>query len=210
MSKHDDNFKNVGHGLPPVRKSTQGFNFVMLFILVGIALAFAIYTFSSVIFETGSQLKKSGLGYIPSQALMNGILALAVGSVQAWIFKSRIKSRIPLFVGFAALGGVIGGLFGGILINSGINTPFIIGAINGGIAGATSSTIQNRIMGNSRYGTNWLTYSSISWLIVFAIGWAIGWEPSTSNLALASVFMLIGSGIGLWIFLNNTPQIEFD
>lgn len=210
MSRYDDEFKKVKKGLP--EENTQqkvSIKYLLIFTIVGVVFALVILLFQDTISSLGNRLSQSG-NNIPEQVIINGILALFVGSVQAWIFKDRIISRTQLFIAFSIVGGVIAGLVGGLLINAGINIPILIGMINGAIAGGISSGGQNRVMQNQKYGLRWLFFSIGSWAAIFSIGWIIGWKPeSGTDLALAAIFLMIASGISLAIFLNNTPQIEF-
>lgn len=210
MSRYDDEFKKVKKGLP--EENTQqkvSIKYLLIFTIVGVVFALVILLFQDTISSLGNRLSQSG-NNIPEQVIINGILALFVGSVQAWIFKDRIISRTQLFIAFSIVGGVIAGLVGGLLINAGINIPILIGMINGAIAGGISSGGQNRVMQNQKYGLRWLFFSIVSWAAIFSIGWIIGWKPeSGTDLALAAIFLMIASGISLAIFLNNTPQIEF-
>ncbi len=210
MTKDHDEFR-VKSGLPDEKRPQKTkFSFVGLFITVGIVFGFMILLFDSASADAALKLRSLGAGSVPEQALMNGVLALLVGSIQAWIFRTRIKTRIPLFIALAVLGGLAGGLVGGLLINAGVNQPWLIGAFNGGIAGAASSIAQNGIMGDNKYSGKWLSYGIISWLIIFAIGWTIGWQPENiMPLAIAGAFLVISSGVGLAIFLGLVPQIEF-
>ncbi len=211
MSNYSSKPSGMKDGLPPPRKAAASFNFLLLFIVVAIIFAVAIVILQSFIVESGAALQQSGLNRIPEQTIMSGILAMLVGSVQAWILRSKIMSRIPLFVAFALLGGLVGGFFGGLVVNIGAQSPWLIGAIIGGISGVTSSLLQNSVMRNRRYSSRWLLYSTITWLVLFSIGWAIGWKPQDAvALALAAVLMIVGSGVGLALFLKQTPEIEFD
>jgi hypothetical protein len=210
MSNFDDEFKNVKKGLPEEKTPQKtGVNYVSLFTIVGILFALAIILFQDVIFYQGEKIDESG-NFILEQIILNGILAMLVGSVQAWMFKARIKSRIYMFVAFSIVGGVAAGFIGGFLINSGFLNPFIIGMISGAVIGGISSVGQNMVMNNTKHGVKWLQYSVISWAIIFSIGWTIGWQPkSAAELALAVIFLMVASGISLVVFLNNTPEIEF-
>jgi len=65
-------------------------------------------------------------------------------------------------------------------------------------------------MSNKKYGMRWFFYNSVSWAIIFAIGWLIGWSPmNTTLIALAGGFLMVATGISLVVFLRQTPQIEF-
>jgi hypothetical protein len=135
---------------------------------------------------------------------------LLIGSLQAWIFKAKIKSRLYVFISFSLLGGLIGGLIGGALFNSGLRISILIGGVNGVLAGGISSFAQNRLMGNKKYGVRWFLFNAVSWAIIFSIAWTIGWNPYNLILtALAGGFLIIASGISLVVFLRKTPQIEF-
>jgi hypothetical protein len=206
MSDYDDEFKDVKKGLPSENTAQKSsIKFIVLFTIVGIIIAAIVLWLDEEDIEIFSQS-----GHILKQVLMTGILSLLMGSLQAWIFKSKIKSRLFIFIAFSALGGIVGGFIGGILRNSELNAPIIIGAINGFLAGGLSSLIQNKLMGNEKYGLRWFLYNSISWAAIFSIAWFIGWEPDNSiNVAIAGAFFMITSGISLVVFLKRTPQIEF-
>lgn len=209
MSRYDDEFNKVKKGLPEENTQQKArLNYLLIFTIVGVVFALVILIFQDTISTVGINLSQNGR--VPEQIIINGILALLVGSIQAWIFKARIKARGYIFVGFSLMGGVIAGLIGGLLINSGVNEPIVIGLVTGAIAGGFSSLSQNKVMGNNKYGTNWFIYSAISWAIIFAIGWTIGWNTADAiKLATSGGFLVIASGVSLAIFLNNTPQIEF-
>lgn len=206
---NNDEFKTVRKGLPSESTTQQAkFNFLGLFIVVGIVLGIFVLLFGDTINSIGSQLLQ--VGYTGVEASCGAILSLLVGAIQASIFKARIKSRSNLFVIFAVLGGLAGGLLGGILRDTGINSSIIIGAIVGGVAGGLSSLLQNGIMHNSKYSSKWFVFSLISWAIIYGIGWTISWGiGGTIGLASAAVFLMVGSGIALVSFLSQNPQIEF-
>ena len=210
MSNYKDEFKDVKKGLPAENaKQKASINFVLLFTIVGVAFGLAILLFQNNIISVGIVISQSG-NNVPAQVIVNGILAFLVGSVQAWIFKARIKSRTHIFIAFAIVGGIIAGLVGGLLMNAGLLAPLAIGMIDGALAGGISSSGQNRVMRNKKYGSKWLLYSILSWAAIYSISWVIGWEPEGgTQMALAVVFLMIASGISLAIFLNSTPEIEF-
>lgn len=209
MSKYDDEFKDVKKGVPPTNDNQKSsVNFVMAFTVVGILFGVLILLFQNTIQSEGERLAQ--YGYVPESMVVNIILALLVGSVQAWIFKARIKSRVHIFIVFSAIGGIVAGILSGIMMNLGILIPFIIGGFNGMIAGGISSLNQNKVMKNEKHGASWFLYSLISWTVIFSIGWPIGWRAESGiALALAIVFIMVASGISLALFLNKTPQIEF-
>ena len=207
MSNNDDEFKDVQMGLPSdntVQKSS--IKFILIFVAGGLIIALLVFLLGDYF-----RGKFAGDDYIPQQISMNGLISLVIGSLQAWIFKARIKSRVGVFIGFSLLGGVIGGVLSGSLINSGIRTALIIGATNGMLAGGISSFAQNKLMGNKKYETLWFLYNLIAWTIIYSIAWMAAWSPDTNNfiLALAGGFVIIASGISLVLFLRQTPQIEF-
>lgn len=202
MPKYDDKAQD---GLPP--EDTQqkaSYSFIGLFAVVGVLLAILILLFQNL----GEEL--SWLGIVPTQVVINCLVAGLIGGLQAWIFRDHIKSRLVLFIGFSLLGGLVAGLIGGSLISGGIREPLIIGFISGAITGGISSSSQNRVMKNTRYAQQWFFYNLVSWAVIFSIGWFIGWSPyNFVALAFAAVFLLIATGIGLVVFLNRIPQIEF-
>lgn len=210
MPKYDDEFKDVKKGLPAENTPQKSsFNFVLLFAVVGVIFGFLVLLFQDSIFSQGAQLAQTGSN-LPEQILINSILALLVGSVQAWVFKGKVKSRIPMFIAFSIVGGLVAGICGGLIIDGGLHSPFIVGLVSGAIAGGLSSSGQNSVMRNSKYGSKWFIYSIFSWSIIFAITWVIGWLPDTgTDMAVASLFLMIASGVGLAVFLNQVPQIEF-
>jgi hypothetical protein len=205
MSIEDDEFKDVQKGLPAENTAqTSTIKFLLIFLVSGIIIAFVVSQFADTL---GGFI---GSGAILPQILMTGSVALLLGALQAWIFKSRIKSRLHIFILVSLLGGLVGGLVGGLLLASGLNISFFIGAINGLLAGGISSLAQNRLMGNKNMGLRWFQYNAISWAIIFAIAWVIGWSPlNTTLVALAGGFLMAASGISLVAFLRRTPQIEF-
>jgi len=208
MSNNDDDeFKDVQMGLPSNNTAQRSsIKFILIFLVGGI-----IITLLVVFLGDSLRALFSNDNYIPQQMSMNGAISLIIGSLQAWIFKAKIKSRVGVFIGFSLLGGIAGGLLSGALINSGIRTSVIIGAINGILAGGISSFAQNRLMGNKKYGSRWFFYNLISWAVIYSIAWAVAWRPDTDNLILALTggFIIIASGISLVVFLRQTPQIEF-
>ena len=206
MSKNDDDeFNDVVKGLPSEDTAQKSsIKFMLVFVIGGIII-------TMIIFQIGNSLLYlfPQENFIPPQILMNGSISLLIGSLQAWIFKSKIKSRIRTFIAFSLLGGVIGGFLGGLFMNGGMREPFTIGAINGLLAGGISSLAQNRLMGNKKYGARWFFYNAVSWAVIYSIAWRLAWDPNTITLALAGGFLMIASGISLVIFLRKTPQIEF-
>ena len=95
-------------------------------------------------------------------------------------------------------------------MNFGLRIPIIIGALNGFLAGGIGSMIQNKLMGNLKYGSSWFLYNSASWAAIFAIAWTIAWQPDNFvKVAIAGAFIMIASGISLVMFLKKNPQIEF-
>ena len=204
MSDEEDEFKDVKKGLPPETTAQRAsFKYVSLFTLAGVIIAVAIL-------GVGQLVAGSLGGHLPAQIFITGMLALLVGSLQAMIFRSKIRSRLPTFIAFSLIGGIAGGFVGGFLMERGPVLSLVVGALNGFLAGAISSLAQNRLMGNIKYGGRWFLYNAISWAIIFAIGWRIGWQQGNfTNVAIAGAFIMIASGIGLVLFLRETPQIEF-
>ena len=205
MPIDDDEFKDVESGLPAENTAQKSsIKFLLIFLVGGILISFVIAQFADT-FEG-----VMGTGRIVPQILMTGVVALLLGSLQAWVFRSKIKSRLSVFIFVSLLGGLIGGLVGGLLLDSGLEVPLIIGAINGLLAGGIGSLAQNKLMSNKKYGLRWFFYNSLSWAIIFAIGWLIGWSPmNTTLIALAGGFLMVATGISLVVFLRQTPQIEF-
>jgi hypothetical protein len=205
MSNHDDEFNDVENGLPAENTAQKSsIKFLLIFLIGGMIITFVVSQFADALANL------MGSGRIIPQILMTGSVSLLLGGLQAWVFKSKIRSRLNVFVAVSLLGGVLGGLVGGLLLNSGLEVPIIIGAVNGALAGGISSWAQNRLMGNQKYGSSWLLYNSVSWAIIFAIAWLIGWSPmNTTLIALAGGFLMVASGISLVAFLRNNPQIEF-
>ena len=211
MSSHDDDeFKDVIKGLPSndtAQKSS--IKFASIFLVGAVIITVLIILFGEEYMDMFDADNS-----IPPQIIMNGSISLLIASLQAWIFKSKLKSRIA-FVAFALLGGVIGGIAGGYFINRdfliGNDTmrSLTVGAINGALAGGLSSLAQNKVMGNRENGIRWFLYNLISWTVIDMIAWRIAWIPNIQTLALAGGFILAVSGMGLVIFLRKTPQIEF-
>lgn len=205
MPTDDNEFKDVETGLPAENAAQKSsIKFLLIFLIGGILIAFVISQFGDA-FEG-----VMGSGRIVPQILMTGAVSLLLGSLQAWVFRSKIKSRLPLFIFVSLLGGLIGGFVGGLVFDSGLEVSVIIGAINGFLAGGISSLAQNKLMSNKKYGLRWFLYNSLSWAFIFAIGWLIGWSPmNTTRIALAGGFLMVATGISLVVFLRQTPQIEF-
>ena len=205
MPTDDDEFKDVETGLPAENTAQKSsIKFLLVFLIGGILIAFVISQFG------GAFGGVMGSGRIMPQILMTGAVSLLLGSLQAWVFRAKIKSRLSIFILVSLFGGLIGGLAGGLLLDSGLEIPLIIGAINGLLAGGISSLAQNKLMSNKKYGMRWFLYNSISWALIFAIGWLIGWSPmNTTLIALAAGFLMVATGISLVVFLRQTPQIEF-
>jgi F0F1-type ATP synthase assembly protein I len=208
---------------PPPAKSTKG-KYLPIFILVGIFIFFLIISFGDTIDNWGHQLYNlSGSAF--TQAASCSVLALLVGSVQAWVFRDHLglSRRFP-FILAAIIGGVVGGAIGGVTIDATKITTatlngLLIGLLIGLSAGMISSLIQNSFM-STRGQSNksikkknqnlWIIYSLLSWAIVWGVGWAISWSftTRTMGIAIAACFMMVASGIALNFFLNKST-IEF-
>lgn len=211
MSKYDDDeFKNIKTGVPSGNATQKAsVSFLTIFTVVGVIFAVVILIFQDSIISIGFSMSSQN-GQVLKQIIINSVIALLIGSIQAWIFKARIAARVNIFIGFSLLGGVIAGLIGGLLIDAGVTNSFVVGAITGALVGGISSLTQNGVMGNKKYGTQWFIYSTTSWAVIFSIGWTIGWDSySALSIASAAGFLLIASGVSLVIFLNIAPQIEF-
>jgi hypothetical protein len=207
-SNEDDEFKDVIKGLP-TENTAQRSSIQFAFSFLGAALLLVVLVLA---FGGLAQNQLQGMNtYVPQQMLINGLLSLLLGSMQAGVFRSKIRSRPIVFVIFSLAGGLAGGFVGGMLINSGINNqPALIGVINGAISGGTSSLVQNGMMGNKKYGGRWFLYNLFSWPLIFAVAWSIAWQSQEFLvLAMAGAFVVIASGIGLTLFLRRSPQIEF-
>lgn len=209
MSIEDDEFKDVQKGLPAENTAQKSsVKFLVIFLVSAVIIFLIVLQLGSTITSILEEI--SEFGKIPGQILLNGSISVLLGIIQALIFRSKIKSRLHVFVAFSLLGGVVGGCVGGLLLNSGLSVQPIIGAVNGLLAGGISSLAQNRLMGNKKHGQRWFLYNSISWALIFAIAWAIGSDPNNLPLvALAGAFLMVASGISLVAFLRRTPQIEF-
>jgi hypothetical protein len=205
MLNDDDEFKDVEKGLPIANMAQKSsVKFLLIFLIGGIIITFFISQFAGMLEGL------MGSGRIVPQILMTGSISLLLGSLQAWVFKSKIRSRLNVFIAVSLLGGAVGGLVGGLLLDSGLEVPIMIGAVNGLLAGGISSLAQNKLMSNKKYGLRWFLYNSVSWAFIFAIAWLIGWSPmNTTLIALAGGFLMVASGISLVTFLRKTPQIEF-
>ena len=209
MSMDDDDFGDVQKGLPAedtAQKSSM--KFLVIFLVSAVIIILVVLQLGNTI--GGFMDQFSGLGKVPGQMLLNGSVSLLLGVIQALIFRSKIRSRLSLFIFFSLLGGIVGGVLGGLLLNAGLYVQPIIGAVNGLLAGGISSLAQNRLMSNKEYGFRWFSYNAISWAVIFAIAWAIGSDPTNLALvAVAGAFLMVASGISLVAFLRRTPQIEF-
>ena len=108
MPIDDDEFKDVESGLPTENTAQKSsIKFLLIFLVGGILISFVISQFADT-FEG-----VMGTGRIVPQILITGVVALLLGSLQAWVFRSKIKSRLSIFIFVSLLGGVIGGLVGG-------------------------------------------------------------------------------------------------
>ena len=204
----DDEFKDVIKGLPAENTAQRAsVRFTISFIGAALLLVVLVMAFGGL---AQSQLQEMN-SFVPQQMLINGLLSLLLGSMQAGVFRAKIRSRPIVFVIFSLAGGLAGGFVGGLLINSGINDqPALIGVINGAISGGLSSLIQNGMMGNKKYGGRWFLYNLLSWPLIFAVAWSLAWQTGQFVLlAMAGAFVVIVSGIGLALFLRRSPQIEF-
>jgi hypothetical protein len=209
MSNEDDEFKDVEKGLPSENTAQKSsIKFLLIFLVSAVIIILIVLQLGNTIGEFIEGF--SEFGKIPGQIVLNGSISLLLGIIQALIFRSKIKSRLYVFIAVSLLGGVVGGFVGGLLLNSGLYVQPIIGAVNGLLAGGISSLAQNRLMSNKKYGWRWFLYNSISWALIFAIAWAIGSDPNNLPLvALAGGFLIVACGISLVLFLRKTPQIEF-
>lgn len=204
MNTSDDEFQDVKTGLPSEGTANRAsVKYITIYIVVGVLLAILVIGF-------GYEISEALGSFLIAQIVITGFLALLVGSLQAMIFRSKIKSRLQVFVLFSLLGGVVGGIIGGLMSGNVTNSGTVIGAVIGLLAGGISSLAQNKLMGNAKFGTRWFLYNAISWSVIFAIAWSIGWqEDAWANVAIAAAFIMIASGIGLVVFLRTTPQVEF-
>lgn len=212
MSDHEDDFKDVEQGLPSTDTAQKSsIKILAMFLAGGVIIALIVFQLGDSIAEFMED--SFGSSFIPAQVLMTGLASLFLGSLQAWIFRSKIKARLPAFIGFSLLGGVAGGLVGGTLMNAGFTDSAtfgaIIGAVNGLLAGGISSSIQNRLMGTKKYGWRWFLYNTISWALIFAVAWYVAWVPNPVTTAVAGGLLVVASGVSLTVFLRKTPQIEF-
>src|SRR4030095_15986104 len=146
MLNDDDEFKDVEKGLPAANMAQKSsVKFLLIFLIGGIIITFFISQFA------GMLERLMGSGRIVPQILMTGSISLILGSLQAWVFKSKIRSRLNVFIAVSLLGGAVGGLVGGLLLDSGLEVPIIIGAVNGLLAGGISSLAQNKLMSSKKY-----------------------------------------------------------
>jgi hypothetical protein len=204
----NDEFKKVKKGLPEENTSQKAkTNFITIFIVVGLLFAAVVLIFREPIQEANQSMGRF------TQQIVNGIVfSLLVGSIQAWIFKAHVRSRINLFLVNTAIGGLAGGFVGGIFLYF-TTSPWVIGGIIGLVGGFISSLLQNQIMHNSKYGSKWTAFNALTWMVIYSVTWAISWELGQVNqiagMVLAVIFLMIASGIALVVFLNNNPQIEF-
>lgn len=209
MSIDDDEFKDVEKGLPAENTAQKSsIKFLVIFLASAVIIFLIVLQLGNTIGEFMEGF--SEFGKIPGQIVLNGSISLLLGIIQALIFRSKIKSRLYVFIVVSLLGGAVGGLIGGLLLNSGFELQPIVGAVNGVLAGGINSLAQNRLMGNKKYSWRWFLYNSISWAIIFAVAWAIGSDPANLPMvALAGGFLMVASGISLVLFLRMNPQIEF-
>jgi len=204
---------------PPPKNTRTGktAQYIGVFVVIGIVLYALVIGFQDTLKNIGGGLF-SVAGFVLPQILSWAIFAGLVGAIQAWVLREHLESRnLPRFIGFAVLGGVAGGFVAGIAMNIehfayGDNL-FIPGLLTGGlvgaIAGAVSSAGQNTLMSSASRKGQWMTYSIVSWLLIWGLGWAISWGiGGIPGSGFGSVLMMIASGIALSVFLSKTA-IEF-
>lgn len=183
----------------------------MIFAGLGIVLLLLILISGNSITQIAYQLVPQS-GMIIPHAISNGLLALLVGSVQAWIYRNNMRrSRVLQYILASVMGGVVGGIVAGGAANLGIvKDSLSTGALIGVLAGTISSLWQNVFMRSSSLRIKWLLFSMITWTIIWAIGMTISWSlGSTISMAVAGAFIMIGSGAALSLFLYKSPEIEF-
>src|SRR5262245_21472400 len=104
MSTEDDEFKDVEKGLQAENTAQRSsVTFMLIFMVGGVIITFVISRFA----ETLGGLM--GSGRVMPQILMTGATSLLLGGLQAWVFKSKIRSRVNVFIAVSLLGGVVGG-----------------------------------------------------------------------------------------------------
>lgn len=200
----------VIRGLPVPVKKHRILQYLKYFVLGGILLAILILLFRDVLASVSIQLRQEG-NYVILQVLVGGIISMLVAAIQVGVFKQRIKSRQPLFVGLAGLGGALGGGVAGWLLNSFmLSDAFSVGAIVGGLAGLIAGYTQNMLMSRERNTSAWIVYNAVSSAIIYAVGWQVGWGNDSGKFAAAAFLVMFGAGIALVIYLNNFQRdLEF-
>lgn len=212
MSPQSKRTFNVVKGPPSQSTSRQvGIRrYVTYFSIAGIILALSIKAFEDTIASLSAGLTGSQ-NYTYPQVIMGSVVTMIVSIIQVGVFRDRIKSRQLLFIILAGFGGAIGGFVVGSLIMSDLLLDgFAVGALLGGIAGLVSSSVQVKLMNQSRKISSWVTYNSLSWAVVYAIGWQIGWKENINAFAFGALFIMVGAGIALAMYLNYFQQdLEF-
>jgi hypothetical protein len=144
------------------------------------------------------------LGYSGQQSLGAGIIAALVATVQAWIFRQRLrKSKRWKFIAGAFAGGMAAGLVVGSIFPNGYAQVMLQGGLVGGIAGILSSLAQNTLLRHRESAMKWLLWNTASWCLIWAFAWNI------TSIAITIGVIVATTGIALALFLARSPEIEF-
>jgi hypothetical protein len=194
-----------------VTKTHQLRTFVVLSIGVAVAALLLILAFGNLLYSLGMRLVLS-LGEAGRQAIVSGILAMLVGSVEVWVFRQRIQTPRQRFwfIVAAMFGGIFGGGVAGGLVGANVWPLWAMGSMSGWIAGGIAGLWQNKLMRTHGAEKKWFLWNLSSWAIIWFLGWWISWGvPGIGGTALGTAFILIISGAMLAYFLNLSPEIEF-
>lgn len=151
-----------------------------------------------------------------SQTISGAGLSVAIGLLQTWLFRKRVrKQKRVLFILASLAGGIVGGLVGGLLLANQIVINSILGGLIGAVAGGITAGGQNLLMRSQSTAKGWFFWNVTSWGVVWSIGWTISWATYLAGLganaatAVASLAIMILTGISLSVFLHFSPDIEF-
>lgn len=246
-----DEFLYVHNGLPPENARKHSLIlFLVLFIGVAIFLSMLVLFFGfldeifakqSVGINIPDNLRELFLliFIVVEQVIYISLTSLSVSSLQAWIIKDQIKSKIIPFMLLFIVSSVGAGISAGVLscflefIHEYIVKldPFFgmklisvlisfvkglfIGALAGGIVGFSSGYGTHILFKNLRHGKRWFIYSCVSWIVYCSIGWALAFVvndifiSSFLGYGLGIFIIVIEHGISFIIYLQFTPQLEF-
>jgi hypothetical protein len=157
------------------------------------------------------------IGSVGVQTISSFALATLVGMLQVWMFRFRIQpGRQIIFVGVTSLSGLFGGFVGAQLMSllGMLDNGYLVGVVIGAYAGGLASLGQNIIGRNHGLATKWFVWNTISWALIWGLGWVIAWNLDSFigyivALALATTVMLLSTGVTTILFLRLSPEFEF-